>query len=56
MNRHLATWLAGSALLAWSCAEPAAPAAPQGPPEVAVARPLVRAIVEWDRYTGRLDF
>ncbi len=34
------------------CRESAAPAPP--PPEVDVARPIVREITEWDEYTGRL--
>lgn len=35
------------------CSEPAAPSPP--PPEVDVARPVVREITEWDDYTGRLS-
>ena len=35
------------------CRESPAPAAPP-PPEVDVARPIVREITEWDEYTGRL--
>ena len=34
------------------CRKSTAPAPP--PPEVDVARPIVREITEWDEYTGRL--
>lgn len=39
-----------------SCKKPGPPttAPPQAPPEVEVARPLVREVAEWDEYTGRL--
>ena len=50
-----------AAAFAWGCVtfacgcagETAAPAPP--PPEVVVARPLVREAVEWDDYTARLE-
>ncbi|MEZ6195965.1 MAG: efflux RND transporter periplasmic adaptor subunit [Planctomycetota bacterium] len=48
----LAALLAGIALAACSRQPPAAAAHP--PAVVTVAKPLVKRIVEWDRYTGRL--
>lgn len=37
------------------CGGAPAEAGPPPPPQVTVARPLVRPVLEWDRYTGRLD-
>ncbi len=50
-------------VLPWICAlllagcsqEASGPAAPPPPPVVVVAQPLRQSIVEWDRYTGRLE-
>lgn len=48
---------AAIALGSAGCAEDSDAAAQQGPPTptVTVAQPLVRQIVEWDAYTGRLE-
>lgn len=46
--------LAGLAVLLIGCDRPQAPPAP-APPKVTVSRPVVRDIVEWDEYTGRLE-
>jgi len=45
--------LAGLALLLAGCERPQAAPAP-APPKVAVSRPVVREVIEWDEYTGRL--
>ena len=44
---------AGLILLINSCKGQEAPPAP--PPKVTVSQPLVRELVEWDEYTGRLE-
>src|SRR5262245_44166034 len=38
----------------WGCARKHAPPAAPPPPEVDVAKPVVREVTEWDEYTGRL--
>ncbi|MGH7207446.1 MAG: efflux RND transporter periplasmic adaptor subunit [Nitrospiraceae bacterium] len=45
--------LAGLALLLVGCERPQAAPAP-APPQVTVTRPVVREVIEWDEYTGRL--
>ncbi len=45
--------LAGLALLLVGCDRPQAAPAP-APPKVTVSRPVVREVIEWDEYTGRL--
>jgi len=45
--------LAGLALLLVGCERPQAAPAP-APPKVTVSRPVVRDVIEWDEYTGRL--
>jgi len=45
--------LAGLALLLVGCERPQAAPAP-APPKVTVSRPVVREVIEWDEYTGRL--
>lgn len=54
-SRTLRLSLAISAivLLATACGEQP-PQGDRSPPEVTVARPLVKAITDWDEYTGRL--
>ncbi len=54
--RSLVLGVVAAALLgAAGCArEATAAAAPPPPPAVDVARPVVREVVEWDEYTGRL--
>ena len=44
--------LGGVAVSSGGCRESTAPAPP--PPEVDVAKPVVREVTEWDEYTGRL--
>jgi len=45
--------LAGLVFLLLACERPQAAPAP-APPKVAVSRPVVREVIEWDEYTGRL--
>ncbi len=49
-------WLRGipAICVLTACGEQPAPQGPPPPPQVTVAHPVVRDIVEWDRYTGRL--
>jgi multidrug efflux system membrane fusion protein len=42
-------------VVAAGCARTAAQPAPQGPPQVSVARVIDREITEWDEFTGRLE-
>src|SRR5262245_13960208 len=48
-------WAFGVVVAGWGGCnrEPTSPASP--PPEVDVAKPIVREITEWDEYTGRLE-
>jgi RND family efflux transporter MFP subunit len=43
----------GLTLLSTGCKRQEAPSAP--PPKVTVSQPLVRELIEWDEYTGRLE-
>ncbi len=43
----------GLTLLSTGCNRQEAPSAP--PPKVTVSQPLVRELIEWDEYTGRLE-
>jgi len=45
--------LAGLVFLLLACERPQAAPAP-APPKVTVSRPVVREVIEWDEYTGRL--
>lgn len=47
--------LAITLLLFAGCSNDKAAAPPPPPPSVTVARPVVKKIVEWDAYTGRLE-
>jgi membrane fusion protein, multidrug efflux system len=46
--------LAGLILLLTSCNRQHAPTSPS-PPKVTVSQPVVRELIEWDEYTGRLE-
>ena len=55
MARHGSRWIPGfvaACVLVGGCRESTPPAPP--PPEVDVAKPVVREVTEWDEYTGRL--
>ena len=51
----LAFLLVGANLLIGCDSKPAASSSPPPPPPVTVARPLQKAITEWDEYTGRFS-
>ena len=53
--RDLALLLALSFSLAACAPEQAPAAAPPPPPPVSVSQPIVRKLVEWDEYVGRLE-
>ena len=53
-NRRLPLVLAVLALLTSAC-ERSQGGAAQPPPKVAVAHPVVRTVVDWDEYTGRVE-
>ena len=57
MNRvtFLAFLLVVAKLLIGCDSNPAASSSPPSPPPVTVARPLQKAITEWDEYTGRFS-
>jgi membrane fusion protein, multidrug efflux system len=42
-------------LISAGCSDGESTVQPMPPPEVAVAKPLVKEITEWDEYTGRLE-
>jgi multidrug efflux pump subunit AcrA (membrane-fusion protein) len=52
-NCSLLFTLTGLILLLISCNRRQVPAAP--PPKVTVGQPVVRELIEWDEYTGRLE-
>src|SRR5262245_36575095 len=54
-SRPLLYVLAGWCVLLSACQQQQAAAPPAPPPKVAVSQPVVRDVVEWDEYTGRLD-
>ncbi|MGB0513974.1 MAG: efflux RND transporter periplasmic adaptor subunit [Wenzhouxiangellaceae bacterium] len=45
----------GLVVLLGACSSEQASGPPQSPPEVTVAQPTVRAITDWDEYTGRFE-
>src|SRR5438105_6352101 len=51
LMRHMSALLCALA----GCSRPPPPPAPP-PPAVTVNRPLVREVIEWDEYTGRLSY
>src|SRR5438067_3236643 len=51
LMRHMSALLCALA----GCSRPPPPPAPP-PPAVTVSRPLVREVIEWDEYTGRLSY
>ncbi len=53
--RALLCVLAGWCLLLSACQQQQAAAPPPPPPKVTVSQPVVRDVVEWDEYTGRLE-
>ncbi|MEO7385946.1 MAG: efflux RND transporter periplasmic adaptor subunit [Gammaproteobacteria bacterium] len=52
LHQSAAVVLAAAVLAATGCGRPTPP--DMAPPEVTVAKPLVRQITDWDEYTGRL--
>ena len=54
-SRPLLYVLAGWCLLLSACQQQQAAAPPPPPPKVTVSQPVVRDVVEWDEYTGRLE-
>jgi RND family efflux transporter MFP subunit len=55
LNRAGPWCLAGLLLLLTACAEQQAATTPPPPPQVTVRQPVVREVVEWDEYTGRIE-
>jgi RND family efflux transporter MFP subunit len=53
--RVLLCVLAGWCVLLNACQQQQASAPPPPPPKVTVSQPVVREVVEWDEYTGRLE-
>jgi RND family efflux transporter MFP subunit len=54
-HRTLFSLLAGLCILFTACQPQQAAAPPPPPPKVTVSQPVVRDVVEWDEYTGRLE-
>jgi membrane fusion protein, multidrug efflux system len=54
-DRALLCVLAGLCLFLTACPQQQAATPPPPPPKVTVSQPLLREIVEWDEYTGRLE-
>ena len=54
-SRVLLCVLAGWCVLLNACQQQQASAPPPPPPKVTVSQPVVREVVEWDDYTGRLE-
>jgi RND family efflux transporter MFP subunit len=53
-HRALRCVLAGLTILLTTCTQQQ-PSSPPPPPKVTVSQPVVREVVEWDEYTGRLE-
>jgi len=53
LAKYLSPILAVALTLA-GCSQQSAPPPPPPPPQVTVATPLVKAVTDWDEYTGRL--
>jgi membrane fusion protein, multidrug efflux system len=54
-HRALLCILSGLCILLSACPRQQAAAPPPPPPKVTVSQPIVREVVEWDEYTGRLE-
>ncbi len=54
-HRALLCVLPGLCILLTACPQQQAAAPPPPPPKVTVSQPLVRDVVEWDEFTGRLE-
>jgi RND family efflux transporter MFP subunit len=55
LNRAGPWCFAGLVLMLTACTEQQAATSPPPPPQVTVRQPVVREVVEWDEYTGRLE-
>jgi RND family efflux transporter MFP subunit len=55
LHRALVSSLAGWCMLLSACQQQQTAAPPPPPPQVTVSQPVLREVVEWDEFTGRLE-